>query len=142
MCISSSTLNLFCQLGLAKLTANENYLLFLASLIEYHFNDVQALIVILNQLLLTSSPAEADPAARDLGVDRQQSGHSGLDQETLTEMCKSSPFLKSIIAAEKLKDDNSPHSERKGRAQVDQYIKVSIERVVIEWVFGLGFDDH
>ena len=27
-----------------KLTMNENYLLFLASLIEYHFNDVQALL--------------------------------------------------------------------------------------------------
>lgn len=39
-----------CQLGLMKLTMNENYLLFLASLIEYHFNDVQALLNFSKQL--------------------------------------------------------------------------------------------
>ena len=50
-----------CKLGLVKLTANENYLLFLASLIEYHFNDVQALINFFNQQLMpTSQPADYD----------------------------------------------------------------------------------
>ena len=55
------SLNLNCKLGLVKLTANENYLLFLASLIEYHFNDVQALINFFNQQLMpTSQPADYD----------------------------------------------------------------------------------
>ena len=39
---------------------NENYLLFLASLIEYHFNDVQALISFIGKLAVMSEPQPSD----------------------------------------------------------------------------------
>ena len=50
-------------------------------------------------------------------------------------MSKTSPFLKSIIATESMKNNDK-------KAKVMQYIKVTIDSVSIEWVFGLGFDDH
>ena len=47
-------------LGVIRLTMNENYLLFLASLIEHHFNDVQALINFSKQLA-TPVAQQTDP---------------------------------------------------------------------------------
>ena len=66
---NSSALNLNCQLGLAKLTANENYLLFLASLIEYHFNDVYSLIGIIKQALASSSDPDTSSKAAQMQLD-------------------------------------------------------------------------
>ena len=50
-------------------------------------------------------------------------------------MSKTSPFLKSIIATELMKNEDKT-------ASVFKYLKVSINQVSFEWVFGLGFDDH
>lgn len=65
----------------------------------------------------------------------EDGGFGTLDSVVLNEMSKSSPFLKSIIASESVKSQFK-------KALVRDYIKISIDSVSFEWVFGLGFDDH
>ena len=53
------------KVGMLKLTMNENYLLFLASLIEYHWNDVLGLNSFISKLTksdLQPSDAQAQQA--------------------------------------------------------------------------------
>lgn len=109
---------------------NENYLLFLASLIEYHFNDVQALTTFVTSSLLQGA-AESDPAP---GRQRQSTNILELepiDEQSLTELCKESVFFKSTL-----------HTEQHLGQDVVQNIKIKVDTVELEWVFGLGFDDH
>ena len=76
---------------------NENYLLFLASLIEYHFNDVQALI----NYSKTMTASKADFANTDTSkADNSQAKCAAIDETLLASLSKTSPFIKSIIATE------------------------------------------
>ena len=68
------------QLGLVKLTMNENYLLFLASLIEYHFNDAQALINFFRNL---APAAAAASDSSDLPRARNRGQVEVIDEQTL-----------------------------------------------------------
>jgi len=113
---------------------NENYLLFLASLIEYHFNDVQALI----NYSKTMTVSKADFANTDTSkTDNSQAKCAAIDETLLASLSKTSPFIKSIIATE-----NSLKDSDDDKAQILQFVKISIDSIAFEWVFDLGFDDH
>ena len=105
---------------------NENYLLFLASLIEYHFNDVQALNSFAKQIV--SAQGENNPSNPGKAVEKDT---SPLDLSAVNEISKASPFLKSILKLESCQE-----------VDILSFTKVEIDSVSLEWVFGLGFDDH
>ena len=71
---------------------NENYLLFLASLIEYHFNDAKALINF-SKKLAPQSATEVDVLQTAKQMSSDEGGYGTLDDAVLNEMSKISRAL-------------------------------------------------
>ena len=103
--------------NLVNLRVNENFMLFLASVIEHNYSDTVALITYLQQPATTTTQPTDKPL---------------LHQSAIDKLSEKSPFFKSVVSTQ----------QATGNVEIISYLKATLQEIKIEWVFGMSFNDH